>query len=459
MTSPKPLDATWVSPPTLSAQFDIGRSIRSKVPRSTLSRRDTAGRDPLGILDAQNATRVQDLLPLRAERMSASPFAFYRGTAAIMAADLARDPHSGIQVASCGDAHVANFGFYASPQRTLVFDLNDFDEAGWAPWEWDLKRLVTSIVIAGQSTSRDERVVRNAALSAVRTYARAMAAGVRLSPLERYYEHFDAHSRLTGTDPASRRTMRAAMRDAQKRTGERATRRITERAENGRLRFIESPPTMTHTAPELEERLHAFTLDYVASTKVDIRMLFQHYVVSDVARRVVGVGSVGTRCFLVLMQDGSGHALLLQAKQAGRSVLEEFGGIVQPQAVRDHVEQFGEGGRVVAMQRILQAVSDPFLGHLRVEENGNDFYVRQFHDMKGGIEMETLEDAPFRRYADTCATTLARAHVQSSTAALIAGYIGNGRVVAESILEWAYDYADTSRADYESYLEAQPGAR
>ncbi|WP_375386450.1 DUF2252 domain-containing protein [uncultured Microbacterium sp.] len=452
---PRPLAQSWTPPPSLADLLASGREVRATVPRRNLARRVEAPRDPIGILDRQNASRLQEYLPLRAERMSASPFTFYRGTAAIMAADLASDPDSGILVASCGDAHVSNFGFYASPQRTLVFDLNDFDEAAWAPWEWDLKRLVTSIVIAGQSTSRDDAVIRDASLSAVRTYARAMEAGVKLSPLVRFYEHFDAGARLAGMDPESRKTMRTAMKDAEKRTAERAMRKLTTVTGTGRIAFVEAPPTMTHAPAEIESQLSELLDRYVVTTSVDIRLLLRHYTVSDIVRRVVGVGSVGTRCFLLLLQDGAGNALLLQAKEAVRSVLEEYGHVTQPQALVDHVAEFGEGGRVVALQRILQAVSDPFLGHLQVTENDTDYYVRQFHDKKGSIEMDTLDDVPFARYADVCATTLARAHVQSQTAALVAGYIGNGRVVGESIVEWAYAYADLSRADYALYLQAR----
>jgi hypothetical protein len=182
-------------------------------------------------------------------------------------------------------------------------------------------------------------------------------------------------------------------------------------------------------------------------------MLLTNYTVSDIARRVVGVGSVGTLCTLVLMQDGEGNALILQGKEAGRSVLEEYGGIVQPEALIDHVAENGEGGRVVAMQRILQAVSDPFLGHLQAYQG--DFYVRQFHDMKGGIEMEGLDDRPFRVYAESCAATLARAHAQSANAAVVAGYIGNGRVVGEALLEWSLAYAALSRKDYDAFVAAQ----
>ncbi|NNH03771.1 DUF2252 domain-containing protein [Microbacterium ulmi] len=452
MTSP--LD-TWVRPPTLETRTALGRDARRRVAR-TLSRLSTEGRDPMGILERQNATRLQDLLPLRVERMSASPFAFYRGTAALMAADLANDPDSGILVPSCGDAHVANFGFYASPQRTLVFDLNDFDEAAWAPWEWDVKRLVTSIVIAGQATSRDEKVVQDAALAAVRAYARAIAAAAQLSPLERYFAHFDVTRAVDGMDRESRAAMRDAIADAQKRTGARAARRLTERRADGRLQFVERPPTMTRVEPDVVEQIEGHLFDYIETAMPDIRVLMSNYVTADVALRVVGVGSVGTRCFVLAFQDGEGKALILQSKEAGRSVLVEYGGVVQPPALTSQIDAYGEGGRVVAMQRILQAFSDPFLGSLRGAEV--DQYVRQFHDMKGGVDVETLEDRAFTTYGEACAVTLARAHAQSPSAPQVAGYIGNGRVVGEALLEWAHAYAELSRGDYISFTAANSAA-
>ena len=445
-----PFAETWTHPPTVADRAEEGRRTRQRVARSALSRLTVGERDPLGILDRQNRTRVPELVPLRTERMSASPFAFYRGTAAIQAADMAGDPHTGILVPSCGDAHVANFGFYASPQRSLVFDLNDFDEAAWAPWEWDLKRLVTSVVIGGQATSRDESIVRGATLAAVRTYARAMAAYAKSSPLTRFFEHFEAGAAAASADRASRAVVEEAIRDAQKRTAERAMKRITETDAGGRIVFVEQPPTMFHVDADAQGRLRENMRLYRDTVSIDIRMLLTHYTVSDIAMRVVGVGSVGTRCGLVVLQDGDDNALLLQAKEAGQSVLVEYGGIEQPDAFTAHVAQFGEGGRVVALQRILQAVSDPFLGHLQA--HAADFYVRQFHDMKGGIEAETLEDRPFRAYAEACAATLARAHAQSPNAAIIAGYIGNGRVVGESLLEWAYAYAALSKQDFDAFV-------
>lgn len=452
-TDPSPIARHWTPQPSLQEHVGAGRAARGRTPRTALAELPSGERDPMGILDAQDATRVPELVPLRTERMAASAFAFYRGTAALMAADLARSPSTDLLVGSCGDAHVSNFGLYGSPQRTLVFDLNDFDEAAWAPWEWDVKRLVTSIVIAGQSTSRDDAVVQDAALSAVRTYARSLRAGAKRTPLARYYDRFDALIAEKAVDAETRAVIAQAVKQAQKRTGERAARKLTTTAEDGRLVFIENPPTMSHVGAMLEERLLHVLGEFLDTVNVDIRALLQKYSLSDLSLRVVGVGSVGTRCFLISMQDGDGGALLLQGKEAGRSVLIEHGGIEQPAGVARYIEEHGEGGRVVAMQRILQAVSDPFLGHVRHSPQGaqRDFYIRQFHDMKGGFDMDTLDDVSFRWYAQACGATLARAHGQSPTAAAVAGYVGRGRSVGEAILEWAYAYAALSSEDWKLF--------
>lgn len=445
---------SWDLLPSRAARLAAGRAARRTAPLDRLADLTTTDRDPLGILTAQNATRVPELLALRRERMAASPFAFYRGTAALMAADLARDSGSGIPVASCGDAHVANFGLYASPQRTLVFDLNDFDESAWAPWEWDLKRLVTSIVIAGQATGRDEKVVTDAVIATVRAYAHAIDAYTRRSALSRYYEHFDVSGARALRDKAGRRVVRDAVRHAERRTGERAARKLTEPDADGRLRFIEVPPAMTHLDAATAALVEGAIAGYLETARDDIRLLLQHYRVSDTVRRAVGVGSVGTRCYVTLLQDGDGHALLLQTKEAGRSVLVEYGGCIQPPDLTALHRTHGEGARVVGMQRILQGVSDPFLGYLR--GTTGDYYVRQFRDMKGGIDIETLDDRPFALYARACATTLARAHSQSPNATLVAGYVGGGRRAGAALLEWAFAYAAVSRADYDAFLASQP---
>jgi uncharacterized protein (DUF2252 family) len=453
LTDSSPIAQSWAAPRSLQQHFDDGHAARERAPRESLAELPDGDRDPMGILDRQDEMRVPELVPIRTERMAASPFAFYRGTAALMAADLARSPGSDLLVGSCGDAHVSNFGLYASPQRTLVFDLNDFDESAWAPWEWDVKRLVASIVIAGQSTSRDDNVIRDAALEAVRTYARSLRAGAKRSPLKRYYDRFDALAAAQAVDDETRQVIDGAVRGAEKRTGKRAARKLTTMTDDGRVVFVESPPTMTHVGALMEDRVLRVLDQFRESVSVDIRALLQKYSLSDLAMRVVGVGSVGTRCFLLSMQDGDDGVLLLQGKEAGQSVLIEHGGVEQPPAVARYIEEHGEGGRVVAMQRILQAVSDPFLGHVRRTPEGaqRDFYVRQFHDKKGGFDMDTLDDASFRWYAVACAATLARAHGQSPEASTVAGYVGRGRVVGEAILEWSYAYARLSYADWELF--------
>ena len=408
----------WRAPPSRAAHAAEGKVERGRVPRSALAHLVRTGRDPMAVLDAQDVDRVPELVPLRTARMGASAFAFYRGSAAIMADDLSRCPSTNILVASCGDAHLSNFSLYASPQRTLVFDLNDFDESAWAPSEWDVKRLATSVVIAGRATSRDDSVIEDAARQAVRTYQRALCAAAKRSPLERYFDHFDALGAHLSSDPET-----AAVVD---------------------------PPVMTHLPSGAEARAWRVFEEYQLSVNVDIRLLLQKYAMADVTARVVGVGSVGTRCLLIALQDGDGGVLLLQGKEAGESVLVEYGRVAQPPAVAGFIEEFGNGGRVVALQRILQAVSDPFLGHIRRSSEGalRDFYVRQFHDMKGGFDLEAMEDKPFRWYAVACAATLARAHGQSPAGATAAGYSGDGGRFAEAVVEWAYAYADLSYEDW-----------
>lgn len=442
----------WAPPATHRELRERGVAARRITPRTALAEMTTATRDPLGILARQNRERIPELAPLRGARMSASPFAFYRGTAALMAADLADSPHSGILVASCGDAHVSNFGFYASAQRNLMFDLNDFDEAAWAPWEWDVKRLAASIVVAGQASGRSDAVIDAAVRGAVDTYVRGIARNTALSPTERYFTHFDVESARRMLDKASQKAIRSAVRQAQRRTGDRAVRKLTEADPQGRRRFLHQEPTMTPVGPELLGIVHELIAQFRRTTSPDVALLLEHFTVSDVARRVVGVGSVGTRCYLVLFQDGEGHTLLMQPKQASQSVLVEYGRVAQPAALQTMIDSFGEGARVVSMQRILQALSDPFLGHLRGPNA--DFYVRQFHDMKGSIEVEELDDGPFVTYGQACAAVIARAHSQSVTASEVAGYIGSGRVVAQALLDWARAYAAVSFADHAAFARA-----
>lgn len=420
------------------------------VPRSNLGILTATGRDPLGILARQNESRIQELVPLRMSRMAQSPFTFYRGSAAIMAADHARDPHSDIPVASCGDAHMSNFGFFATPQRTQAFDLNDFDEAAWAPWEWDLKRLVTSVIIGGREYGHPEEVVQTSAGEAVTAYVDTLATALSHSPLHRYFSHFNQDMVRQNLDRKSRQALVAAAEKARKRTSERAAKRLTVETPEGHRRFIETPPVMTKIDETAASYVHDSYEQYRKTANADVRMLLTHYTLEDIVRRVVGVGSVGTRCYLALLRDRMDGVLVLQIKEAKRSVVEEYGLVPQPQAFAEVIAAHGEGARVVALQRILQAYSDPLLGHLQSPNRG--FYVRQFHDMKGSVAVETLDGDAFNRYALACGAVLARAHAQSSNAGRAAEFIGKGKRIRKMILNWSNAYAELSLADYRAFL-------
>ncbi|MDN5978476.1 MAG: DUF2252 domain-containing protein, partial [Acidipropionibacterium jensenii] len=419
------------SPPPLPPSFDDrihrGREARESTTWDGVAQLSTTDRDPIGILSEQNEDRLQSLVPLRTERMSVSPFTFYRGTAALMASDLARTPHSGI----------------------LVFDLNDFDESAWAPWEWDLKRLVASIVIAGRSTSRKKAVVRQTAVDTIASYLDALRAAVHTSPTERYFTHFDAEQHVSQLSKRSREVLKDAIGDAEKRTSARVVRRLTAVAKDGHRRFIEQPPVLTPIDDAAAAAVADGLRQYQDSASEDIHLLMLHYRLADVARRVVGVGSVGTRCFLALFEDGDGHHQVLQVKEAGRSVLEQYGGIAQPPALQDTMTSRGQGARVVGLQRILQGLSDPFLGY--IDQGSRGYYVRQFHDMKGNIDMDTLKNEPFNQYGTACGRVLARAHAQSPEAVEILGFAGHGKKLTEAILSWSLDYAKLSESDFDLF--------
>ncbi|HEX5730015.1 DUF2252 domain-containing protein [Microbacterium sp.] len=440
---------------------ELGKSLRRVVARSELAQRRPAQRDAVAHLREQNAERVAELVPVRMQRMLASPFAFYRGTAGLMALDLGRDPHSGILVAACGDAHISNFGFYASPERQLVFDLNDFDEAAVAPWEWDVKRLLTSVIVGGRAAGYDEGDIQRIAVLAFAQYVTVLRQLVELDPAGRYFMHLNVDSARRQLSREGRRVLRAALAAAERRTSERAVHRTTERGDDGSLRFVENPPTMVrfrldeavpvHGA-ERAESIHALFVAYRDTVGIDIDTVLAQYEPTDLARRVVGVGSVGTRCYLQLLQGADEDALLLQVKEAGESVLSRYGGIPQPARITEGVAVHGQGFRVVGLQRVLQAVSDPFVGHLQA--NGRDFYVRQFHDMKGSVELDDLPLGAFTDYVWSCAGLLGRAHSQSPTAGQVLGYIGGSDAAARAIVAWSTAYADQSLRDFQEATAA-----
>ncbi|MFM7617940.1 MAG: DUF2252 domain-containing protein [Actinomycetes bacterium] len=427
--------------------------------------------DPVEVLRAQDAARVPELVPIRYGRMAASPFAFYRGAAAVMAADLATTPVTGIQVQACGDAHLANFGMYATPERRLVFDLNDFDETLPGPWEWDVKRLAASFEIAGRSNAYPPGVVGTAVLEVGRAYRETMAVLTRLSTLEEWYFHVDIDSVLAEVDAVrrgedrsastmlsllgleasrDRKTIERARRQiekARRRTSERALTRLTEVGPDGVLRVIDQPPLVEPIPLDDAARRrydHAFA-DYLQTLNHDRRHLLERFRFVALGRKVVGVGSVGTQALFAVYVDDGGAPLLLQFKQALASVLEPYAG---PSEYPTH------GERVVAGQRLMQAASDAFLGWARVEDTGVDYYFRQLRDMKGSFDLAFMSPAGFVHYARLCGVTLARAHVRSGDGDALAGYLGDGGVFDRAIASFAVAYADQAERDHAALQRA-----
>ena len=431
---------------TTEAARAAGRAARQRLPFADHAARTLPDRDPVAILEAQNATREPDLVALRMERMLPDVFAFYRGTAALMATDFTVTAATGFSVLSDGDAHLQNYGVFASPERSLVFDLNDFDEAGFAPWEWDVKRLAGSVVLGASADGADAASAREAAVASVAGYRHAIATLAELTVLERYYVRGDLEDLRGSLGRSGSAALDRTVDKARRRTSLRAAERMTELLPDGSRRFCEDPPTLVHrpdTQPGHTDRL----LDtYVHSVDHDVRALLERFRIDDVARKVVGVGSVGTRCYLIVLRGPSGEPLLLQIKQAGPSVLETHGGQPQP-GLGPLGRPDREGLRVSAHQRVLQAVTDPFLGHFT--GRSHDYYVRQYHDMKGAITLADLTADEYRAYVRTCGALLARAHAQSANVAAIAGYLDGAAEFDEAVASWAVGYVAVAREDYE----------
>ncbi|MFZ2623737.1 MAG: DUF2252 domain-containing protein [Propionibacterium sp.] len=429
-----------------------GRRQRKEIPRSCLATLVPGAEDPVAILTSQNTSRVADLVPLRFARMLTDPFSFFRGSAALMAADLAASPHTDLPVISCGDAHISNFGLYASPERDLVFDLNDFDETAVSPFEWDLKRLVASLVVGGRQAGHSAQSVRDSALAAVDQYVSGLNALIELDVMERYHLHVEPELMESRVSPALRQVIDETAGRARKRTSKRAARRLTETDAQGNLRFREDPPVLTHVGKENESELRQTILAYLAGLEPDIALLLSQFRLLDVARRVVGVGSVGTRCYIGLLVGPTGEALILQVKEATTSVLTTWGHQDQPETLSRFVKELGQGARVVGGQKMLQGVSDPFLGAVR--SGGHDYYIRQFHDMKGSVDVDSMGEEVFGEYGRACALLLARAHGQSPTLGSVVSYIGGGKPLRTAIVDFAESYADKSEEDFEKLTEA-----
>ena len=448
------------------ADATAGKEARTTTPRRDHARFDLPERDPVAVVEAQNDGRVQDLVPIRMGRMLQSPFAFYRGSAALMTLDLAAGTRTGFDVLACGDAHVANFGFFASPERRLVFDLNDFDEAYPAPWEWDVKRMAASCWLGSRNAGLDEDACREAALSSVRGYRETVRELFELSTTERYYFGVEASDLLeyTREHGGSGKLVEATEKKARKRTSERVLRRLTVTGEGGRLRVTDQPPIVTHPEGMPWDRLEALVGEYRRTVRPDVALVLSQYELVDFARRVVGVGSVGTRCWIILLVGPSGDPLFLQAKEAGPSVLASHGPPLRNgRTMADVLVADGQGRRVVTAQRILQAQSDPFLGWLHgiegIDGQHRDFYVRQFRDMKGSFVLESLGARQYAAYGRLCGALLARGHSQSPGSRFVAGYLGRSDAFDEAVADWAGRYADQAEADHAALERAVRSGR
>jgi uncharacterized protein (DUF2252 family) len=419
-----------------------GKALRATVPRSAHAAwAPQADRDPLAILRAIFATLIPELVPVRIERMRSSPFTFYRGSAALMAADLATLPQTGLVTQLSGDAHLANFGGYASPERRLVFDVNDFDETVRGPWEWDVKRLATSVLLAGRERGLGEQACLRAVRLGLQTYRDRTAAYAAMPAFDVWYAAID----LTGAvrsalDARARRDWERAGDQARRSTALALLPKITQTVD-GALRFVEAPPLLERVA-DLGSGQRVLDA-YRATLRPDVRRLLDRFAVADLARKVVGVGSVGTWCALMLLLDGDGNPLLLQIKEARASALEPYVG----------AQAFATPGeRVVDGQRTMQAASDPLLGWADVD--GRCVYVRQDRDMKAAPDVATLGDAALSDYAMHCAWALARAHARAGDPRPVARYMGTGSAFVDAIGAFARSYADQTARDHTRFVAA-----
>ncbi|MFE7272139.1 DUF2252 domain-containing protein [Streptomyces sp. NPDC057623] len=445
----------------------LGKEARARVPRSghALFEHDEKRPDPVEIIERQSAARVPELVPVRYGRMLESPFRFYRGAAAIMASDLGAAPHTGLTVQLCGDAHLLNFRLLASPERHLVFDINDFDETLPGPFEWDVKRLAASLVIAGRANGFPAKHCDTVVRAGVESYRERMREFAGMRTLDVWYarDDFDRIDELLPGRPGREEKQRAARASekARSRTSLQAAAKLT-RVVDGELRIISDPPLITPLSellPGAEGEGLAGTLrelvsDYTASLSSERRGLLSRFHVVDMARKVVGVGSVGTRCWIILLLGRDDEdPLLLQAKEAGDSVLAPFCGA----SAYDN-----QGERVVTGQRLMQAASDIFLGweHVTgIDGRERDFYVRQLRDWKGIARPETMDAGTLGLFARLCGASLARAHARSGDPVAIAAYLGRGDSFDRALVRFARAYADQNERDHQALTDAVSAGR
>ena len=441
--------------PAATERSEKGEQARESVPRSAHEEWHPApGRkDPLHILAEQDATRLSWLVPVRHSRMAESVFAFYRGGAAVMAADLASTPTMGATAQLCGDAHLANFGSFASAERRQVFDVNDFDETLPGPWEWDVKRLAASMVIAARNNGFGEDDARAAASASAQGYSDAMGRFALTPTLDVWYAQLSlAWVRESLPSKSDRKAFAKVMAKARGTNSQRALGRLTEIVD-GQRRIRSQPPILIPLRElaehldqdQLRQEVHDNLAGYVASLPPDRQSVLGRFTIVDIALKVVGVGSVGTRCWIVLLSGRDhGEPLFLQVKEATASVLEPY---LAPSRY-DH-----PGERVVNGRRMIQASSDLFLGWSS-SRTGSNYYWRQFHDMKGSADVAAMDPTHLARYAEMCGWTLAHGHARSGDSVMISGYLGGGKAFARALAQFAVSYADQTESDFEAFRQA-----
>ena len=431
-----------------SERFRLGRRLRQRVPRSSLGIwKPPAGRsDPIKQIIQSHKGRVDWLIPVRVARMVASPYGFLRGSAVVMAADVAGLPATGITPVVCGDAHLGNFGFYASPERHLVIDLNDFDEAHPGAWEWDLRRLVVSIWVAGRENNFTEAQCHDSVAACVSAYREEVRSMANEPLLLRSYQRLDVDRlRETARGKSLRREIERAARRARRSTSDRALPRFTSERK-GKRRIVEEPPLVTRVPKPEADRIASALDDYLTTLAPHWRRALSGYTLIDIAHKVVGVGSVGLRAYVALLQGSSPEdVLFLQLKQARRSVLAQY--VHGNSAWHAH-----QGQRVVEYQQALQTVSDPLLGWTTID--GLQYYVRQFRDMKSNIQLDAIEAAAMKGYAGILGHLLAKGHARTSGASMIAGYVGSSDTLDGALCRFAHAYADQVEADHRAFVRA-----
>jgi len=440
-----------------ASRIDTGKAARQRAPRAGLAKCKLAERDPIALLEASNIGRLPELIPIRYGRMLANPFAFYRGAAPLMAFDLAKLPHTDVIVQLGGDAHLANFGLFASPERRILFGPNDFDETLPGPFDWDVRRLAASFVIAARERGFGLREQRAIVRRLCATFRQCMREFSEMDSLDVWYYQFGADNILAIADTLrERRKEESVITKAREQSSRLVLGHATELV-NGKLRIKDEPPLVYHVplknrkeATQFEDMIRRFFAEYRLTLNGPRRALFDRFEMVDMAMRVVGVGSVGTRCYEALFMADGESPLFLQVKEARASVLEDY---LPASKFENH------GQRVVNGQLLLQSASDIFLGWSRMRSTGNDFYVRQLRDMKGAFDFSNFDTKDLSEYAVSCGHAMAHAMAKAGDPAVMTGYLGKSDAFDEAILQFSLAYAERNEADWSALKTAVKSGR